>query len=109
MSEKPKQFPQEVFRIFDRYIHGFIDRREFLESVRRFAAAGMTATAILEAFMPNFALGQQIAKDDSRIAGEYATLPSPNGHGTIAGILPGPAKAQLFLQAAASTVSVNLK
>lgn len=93
MAQQPKEFPQEVFRIFDRYIHGFIDRREFLEGVSRFAVGGMTAAAILEAFMPNLALGQQIASDDKRIRGEYATLPSPKGHGTMRGYLARPANA----------------
>ena len=94
MAEQPKQFPQEVFNIFDRYIHGFIDRRDFLESVSKFATVGMTATAILEAFMPNrLAMAQQIAKDDKRIVGEYATLPSTRGHGSMRGYMARPANA----------------
>ena len=44
-----KDFHPEILRLFDRYIHGFIDRREFLDGVGKFAAAGVTATAILEA------------------------------------------------------------
>ena len=53
MSEKAKKFHPEIFRFFDRYTHGFIDRREFLEGVSKFAAGGMTAAAILEAFTKN--------------------------------------------------------
>src|SRR5205823_6953954 len=88
-----KDFHPEVFKLFDRYIHGFIDRREFLESVGRFAAGGMTAAAILEAFMPSYVLGQQIAKDDSRIKAEYVKFPSSKGNGFMNGYLARPANA----------------
>jgi len=40
--------------------------------------------------MPNYALGQQIAKDDERISASYVTLPSPQGHGYIRGYLVRP-------------------
>ena len=46
-------FHPEVFQLFDRYTHGFIDRREFLESVSKFAVGGLTAAAILQAFTKN--------------------------------------------------------
>ena len=42
-------FHPEVFQLFDGYTHGFIDRREFLEGVSKFAVGGMTAAAILQA------------------------------------------------------------
>jgi carboxymethylenebutenolidase len=32
-------FPQEVLDLFDKYVHGGIDRRAFLEGAQRFAAA----------------------------------------------------------------------
>ena len=40
--------------------------------------------------MPNYALGQQVRKDDERIKASYETIPSPNGHGYIRGYFVRP-------------------
>lgn len=88
-----KDFHPDILKLFDRYIHGFIDRREFLEGASKFAVGGMTAAAILEAFTPNYALGQQVAKDDSRIRTEYLNYESPQGNGTMRGYMAQPANA----------------
>jgi carboxymethylenebutenolidase len=90
---KASDFPQELLNLFDRYVHGDIDRRAFLDGAKKFAVGGMTAAAILESLRPNYAWAQQIAKDDNRIKTEYATVPSPQGNGTIRGYLARPAKA----------------
>ena len=87
-------FPQELLNLFDRYVHGDIDRRDFLEGAKKFAAGGMTATAIWESLRPNYAWAEQVAKDDSRIKTERATVPSPQGNGSIAGYLVRPANAK---------------
>ena len=88
-----KDFPPEILRLFDRYIHGFIDRREFLDGAGKFAVGGMTAAAILEAFTPNYALGQQVPKDDKRLKTEYLTYPSPQGNPNMRGYFARPANA----------------
>jgi len=87
------EFPQELLNLFDRYVHGDIGRREFLDGAKKFATGGMTATAIWESLRPNYAWAQQVAKDDSRIKTEYATVPSPQGNGSIRGYLVRPAAA----------------
>jgi carboxymethylenebutenolidase len=43
--------------------------------------------------MPNYALGQQVRKDDERIKASYETLPSPDGNGYVRGYLVRPASA----------------
>jgi carboxymethylenebutenolidase len=90
---KASDFPKEVMSLFDRYVHGGIDRREFIDKASKYAVGGMTAAAMLEALRPNFALGQQVAPGDPRIKGEEATAPSPQGSGNIKGYLVRPAKA----------------
>ncbi len=90
MAKEGKNFHPEIFKFFDRYTHGFIDRREFLEGVSKFAVGGMTAAAILEAFTKNM-FAQQVAPDDKRIKAEYASAPSPQGYGSIKGYLARPA------------------
>jgi carboxymethylenebutenolidase len=90
---KAADYPQELLNLFDKYVHGDIDRREFLEGARQFAVGGVTATALWESLRPNYAWAEQVAKDDSRIKAEYATVPSPDGNGSIKGYLARPAKA----------------
>ncbi|HWK85042.1 MAG TPA: hypothetical protein VNS61_15035 [Caldimonas sp.] len=59
-------FDPEVLRLFDKYVHGAIDRRVFLEGAAKFAVGGVTAAALLEALSPNFALAEQVARTDLR-------------------------------------------
>ena len=70
---KASDFPQEVLKLFDGYVHGYMDRREFIDSASKFAVGGFTAAAMLEALRPNYAWAQQVAKDDPRIKAEYVT------------------------------------
>ena len=84
------KIPAEAVDLYTRYIHGEVGRREFLKGINRFAVAGLTATAIVEALMPNYALGQQVRKDDERITASYETIPSPNGNGEIRGYFVRP-------------------
>jgi carboxymethylenebutenolidase len=86
-------FPQEVLDIFDGYIHGDIDRRTFLDRAARHAVGGFTAAAMLEALTPNYALAQQVAKDDPRIKAEYVTYPSVSDQGSVRGYFVTPAHA----------------
>src|SRR6201982_3449844 len=84
------KIPAEAVELYTRYIHGEISRRHFLNGVKRFAIAGLTAEVIVEALMPNYALGQQVRKDDERIKASYETIPSPNGNGYVRGYLVRP-------------------
>ena len=63
--EQRKKIPTEAVDLYARYIHGEISRRDFFSGVERFAVAGLTATAIVEALMPNYALGQQVRKEEA--------------------------------------------
>jgi carboxymethylenebutenolidase len=86
-------FPQELLNLFDKYVHGDIERRDFLEGAKRYATGGVTAAMLLESLRPNYAWAQQVPKNDARIQAEYATVPSPQGNGSIKGYLVRPAKA----------------
>jgi len=88
--EQTKKIPAEAVELYTRFIHGEISRRAFFSGVQRFAVAGLTGAAIAEALMPNYALGQQVRKDDERIKASYETVPSPNGNGYIRGYLVRP-------------------
>jgi len=86
-------FPQEVLDLFDKYVHGDIDRRGFLDGAKKFAVGGVTAMSIYESLRPNYAWAEQVPKDDSRLTTERVTVQSPNGNGSIRGYFVRPAKA----------------
>ncbi len=91
--KKASDFPAEVLKLFDGYVHGWISRRAFLDGAGKFAVGGFTAAAMLESLRPNYAFAQQVAKDDARIKTEYLTYPSPQGSGTMRGYFARPANA----------------
>jgi carboxymethylenebutenolidase len=65
--KKASDYPQELLNLFDKYVHGEIDRRSFLDGAQKFAVGGLTATMIWESLRPNYAWAQQVPKDDKRI------------------------------------------
>ncbi len=86
-------FDPEVLRLFDKYVHGGLDRRGFLDGAARYAVGGVTALGLLEALSPKFAQAQQVAPTDARLKTETLTFPSPKGYGTARGYLARPATA----------------
>ena len=90
MTQERKKIPAEAVELYTRYIHGEVSRRDFLDGVKRYAVGGLTAVAIVEALTPNYALGQQVRKDDDRIKASYETVPSPDGNGYIRGYFVRP-------------------
>ncbi len=87
-------FPPEVLKLFDQYVHGGLDRRGFLDQSSRYAAAaGTTAVGLLAALSPDFAHGQKVAPTDARIKTERVEIASPAGHGKINALVARPASA----------------
>jgi carboxymethylenebutenolidase len=91
-STRPK-LPAEAIALYNKFIHGGMSRRAFMDGVQKFAVGGLTTAAIVEALMPNYAQAQQVRKDDDRIKASYETIPSPQGNGSIKGYLVRPASA----------------
>lgn len=88
-----KDFSPELLELYDYYAHGRISRREFLDRAGAFTICGLTATTILSALSPNYALAQQVEFTDPDIIPEYVSYPSPKGHGQVRGYLVRPANA----------------
>jgi carboxymethylenebutenolidase len=82
-----------VLSLFDRYVHGAIDRRGFLDGAARYAVGGVTAAGLLQALSPDFAAAEQVPKTDARIRAATVEFASPQGHGTGRGYLVRPASA----------------
>jgi carboxymethylenebutenolidase len=97
--KKASDFDPELLSLFHRYVHGGISRREFLDGAAKFAVGGLTAIALWDMLRPNYALAQQVPKDDKRIKAEYTMYPSPKGNssnGTMRGLLARPATGDKF-------------
>lgn len=90
--KKASDFHPEVLKIFDRYVHGIIDRRAFLQEAAQFTAKGVTAMMLLDALSPRFAEAQQISPSDPRITTSRLDYASPQGSGSVKGYLAKPAK-----------------
>jgi len=85
-------FSPEVLSLFDKYVHGDLDRRAFLDRAARYAVGGITALGLLEALTPQFAMAQQVPPNDKRLKAEYLEFDSPSGYGKARGYLAKPAK-----------------
>jgi len=93
MEPTTQTVPAEAIEAYNQYIHGHIDRRAFMTRINAIAATSAVATAMIEALTPNYAAAQQVSPTDPRIKTERATVPSPNGNGSITGLLARPASA----------------
>jgi carboxymethylenebutenolidase len=87
-------FDPEVLKLFDKFVHGLISRRDFLDAAQRFAVAGLSAAGLLAALSPRFAQAQQVADKDPRIQSGRFEFPSPQGYGTVSGLRAAPAQLQ---------------
>jgi len=93
MEPTTQTVPAEAIEAYNQYIHGHIDRRAFMTRINAIAATSVAATAMIEALTPNYAAAQQVSPTDPRIRTERATVQSPNGNGSITGLLARPASA----------------
>ena len=97
--KQASDFDPQLLNLFQRYVHGTINRREFLEGAAKFAVGGMTAMGLWEMLRPNYAWAQQVPRDDKRIRTEYAFYSSTKGNATdgkMRGLLARPASGEKF-------------
>ncbi len=84
---------EQVWKLFDGYVHGTVTRREFLDRAARFTASGISAATLLTALSPDYALAQQVDPDDPSISVGYKKYSSPKGAGVMRGYFARPSKA----------------
>ena len=89
--KRATDFDQGLLDLFDHYVHGLINRREFLDGARSFAVGGVSASMLLESLSPQYTERQQVRSDDPQVKGEYIEYSSPRGAGTMRGYLVRPA------------------
>ena len=88
-----QDFAPELLELYDFYVHGHINRREFLDRAARLSLGGLAASALLGALVPDYALAMQVPANDPGIDARYIDYPSPKGHGQVRGYLVRPAAA----------------
>lgn len=97
--KKASDFDPRILEIFDGYVHGKITKRDFMAQAGKYAAAGVTGAMVLAQLQPNYAFAQQVSPDDPEIETAEITYESPEGHGTIRGLMAKPAGAERPLPA----------
>jgi len=88
-----KPIPPQAWRLFDRYVHGDLSRRGFLDQAASFAGGSAGAAALLAALSPDFAAAQQVKPDDPRLVTRRQSFNSPQGSGQVQGYLAKPVDA----------------
>jgi carboxymethylenebutenolidase len=86
-----KDFDQGLLDLYDDFCHGRIDRRQFVAGAGKFAVAGVSATALVNMLLPDYALAQQVSPEDKRIVVSRVTFDSPKGNGPTKALLAKPA------------------
>lgn len=74
---------QRYLDLYDKYAHGFISRREFLDQLGKITASSAAALAVFEALSPNYALATEVAEDDPDIEVGFRSYDSPQGAGEM--------------------------
>ncbi len=91
---KKEDLNQEIFDIYDEYVHSRINRREFVNKLSAYAVGGLTVSAIMAYLLPNYAEARRFQQDDPRLISSYEEYDSPKGAGTMRGLLARPSGKQ---------------
>jgi carboxymethylenebutenolidase len=76
---------QKYIDLFDRYTHGSMARREFLEKLAGIAGSAAAASVLLTKLENNYASAAMVAEDDPRLTVEMAEFDT--GKGKVSGYL----------------------
>jgi len=70
---------QKVINLYDRFTHGGMSRREFLDRLTELAGSAAAAAALVPLLQSDYARAATIAADDSRLATDRVSYDSPKG------------------------------
>ena len=87
------QLPDQAFKLYDKYAHGMLSRRDFFTAMAGLAVNAALATTFINSMLPNYALAQQVSFNDDDITASYQKFASPQGHGEGRGYLVKPKNA----------------
>jgi carboxymethylenebutenolidase len=70
---------QQIISLYDRFTHGGMNRREFLDRLAELAGSTAAAVALLPLLQNDYAQAAIIAPDDGRLLTERVSYESPKG------------------------------
>jgi carboxymethylenebutenolidase len=70
---------QKIINLYDKFTHGFISRREFLDKLTEVAGSAAAAAAILPMLQNNYALAAIVPENDPRLVSETVSYDWPKG------------------------------
>lgn len=70
---------QRIINLYDRFTHGGMSRREFLDRLTKLAGSTAAATALLPLLQNDYAQAAIIAENDARLVTERVSYDSPKG------------------------------
>jgi len=70
---------QRIIDLYDRFTHGGMSRRQFLDRLAEFAGSAAAAAALLPLLQNDYARAAIVAPDDPRLAAERIAYDSPKG------------------------------
>jgi len=79
---------QRIISLYDRFTHGGMSRRNFLDQLAALAGSATAAAALLPVLQNNYAQAAIVADDDARLAIDHISYDSPKGK--ISGYLVRP-------------------
>jgi len=72
---------QRIIDLYDRFTHGGMNRRAFLDRLATLAGGAAAASALLPVLQNNYALAQTVPESDPRIVAETVSIPGVAGLG----------------------------
>lgn len=88
---RKEDIKQEVFNLYDDYVHNRLNRQEFELKLSDHAVNGLTVSDLLDFIMPDYNESIQVRPNDPRIKSDYISYQSPRGGGKIQALLSQPA------------------
>ncbi len=70
---------QQIIDLYDRFTHGFINRRDFLDRLTALAGSAAAAAALLPLLQNDYAQAAIVAENDPRLVAETASFDGPGG------------------------------
>ncbi len=70
---------QKIIDLYDKFTHGGINRRQFLDRLAEIAGSSAAAVALLPLLQNDYARAAMVAPDDARLATERVAYDSPKG------------------------------
>src|SRR6266852_3714676 len=70
---------QRIINLYDRFTHGGLNRRDFLDRLAELAGSAAAAAALLPLLQNDYARAAVVPADDARLATERVSYESPKG------------------------------